>query len=107
MKIAGKSKDDRNLEHAISYFTVIDTYNPVSLAHRSLYQGMDGMFALLPYKEQLAKYHQKEGRNVWEYSLDLNDYERTLINLHLWELKGFHQPTLTAMESEVRAVSPR
>jgi len=87
LKISGKNNLNDTLEHAITYFTVLDTINPTSLIYRSLFEGMEGKFALLPYKTQLSKYRNEENRNVWEYNLNLSKNEQRLIYLHLWELK--------------------
>jgi hypothetical protein len=74
-------------EHAVSFFTVIDTYNIPALIFKSTIKGMRGFFSLTPYREQLYRYLKVENRNVWEFDLNLNDYEKKLIYYHFWELR--------------------
>ena len=80
-------KDGHKLENAVSFFTVIDTINIPMLILKSTVLGMDGFFILNPYKQQVFQYLNKENRSVFEYKLDLNDFEKKLILYHFWELK--------------------
>ena len=86
-KIAGIDYRKKYVEHAISYYTVIDTYNPIVLALKSLFIGMPGFFSLTPYQRQLIKYLEHENRNIWEYRLKLDSYRKKLLYYHIWELK--------------------
>lgn len=85
-KLLGEDKQGIKREHAISFFTVIDSFNIPSLLVRSTITGMKGFFLLRPYKEQIARYTQ-ENKNIWEYGLNLSAYEKQLIFYHFWELK--------------------
>lgn len=78
----GKTK----VSHAASFYTIIKTSNPISLAYENLHSGMPGLFSLRPYQEVVSEY-MNEDRNIWEYTLNLNTYRKELIYYHVWELK--------------------
>lgn len=86
-KLTGYDDSHTKLEHAVSFFTVIDTINPLLLMVKSTITGMKGFFILRPYKEQIERYLKEENRNIWEYSLNLSEEEQQLIYYHFWELK--------------------
>lgn len=86
-KYSGKNYQNQNVEHAISFYTILNSFNLLTLAYQNTVSGMDGFFALQPYKEVVAQYLYKENRNVWEYQLELSEYRRKLVNYHIWELK--------------------
>lgn len=86
-KISGKDEHDIQREHAVSFFTVIDTVNIPKLLIKSTITGMKGYFLLRPYQEQISRYLKDENRNIWEYDLTLSKFEKELIYFHFWELK--------------------
>ena len=86
-KLSGKDKNHVLREHAVSFFTVIDTMNIPSLLVKSTITGMKGFFLLRPYSEQINRYLKEENRNIWEYSLNLSEDKQRLIYYHFWELK--------------------
>ncbi len=86
-KISGKEPDGTNREHAVSFFTVIDTVNIPWLIIKSTMLGMQGFFSLSPYVEQLHSNLIIEERNIWAYDLDLSPDEKKLLYYHFWELK--------------------
>jgi len=88
LKFSGLNVDGKKVNHAITFYTIIDNPNPLVLIYQNIFSGMKGMFALQPYKTIVKQYTQKENRNVWEYQLKLSNYERKLIYYHIWELKG-------------------
>jgi len=90
-KFEGKRKDGFIATHAISFYTMINTINPVKLIYENTIPGMNGYFVLRPYKEVLYNYLVNENRNVWEFKLKLNKFERKMIALHSWELKDIKQ----------------
>ncbi len=88
LKFSGKNYKNKEVHHAITFYTVIDGINPFKLIYQNTISGMKGLFALQPYKKIKENYTQKENRNLWEYQLSLSEYERKLIYYHIWELKG-------------------
>jgi len=87
LKYSGVNYQNREVEHAITFYTVLDSLNLLSLAYQNIFSGMKGLFALQPYKKIVKQYTEKENRNVWEYQLRLSNYRRKLIYNHIWELK--------------------
>ncbi|MBA6289044.1 DUF4105 domain-containing protein [Colwellia sp. MB3u-4] len=84
----GKNLNQTSVSHSISFFTELDSFNPAALIYDGLVSGMDGFFIVRPFEKDLNHYSKVEGRNVWSYTLDINDFDRTLIKLHIWELKN-------------------
>lgn len=87
LKLSGKRRDGREVEHAISFFTDAGTINLPKLFFESMVLGKTGYFTLSPYHEKLQQYSREEQRTIWEYELRLNVQERRLIQAHLLELK--------------------
>jgi len=87
LKFTGRAPDGREVSHAISFYTEIDTINYPKVFFNSLVVGLPGVFALAPYEEKLSDYVDVEQRTVWEYSLRIDDFHKTLIQYHLLELK--------------------
>lgn len=86
-KLEGINHKGNSVENAISFFTIIDTLNLPYLAWQSTISGMKGYFVLKPYQKQIAQYTEDKNRNIWEYSLELNDQQLKLLSYHFWELK--------------------
>jgi hypothetical protein len=86
-KIKSKVEDEKVKQNAVSFFTVIDTFNIPVLITKSTITGMKGYFILNPYQTQANKYLYEENRSIWEYKLNLTDLQKKLIYYHFWELK--------------------
>ncbi|WP_261594127.1 DUF4105 domain-containing protein [Pseudoalteromonas holothuriae] len=82
-----KLNSGQGREHAVSYFTDVDTINIPKLLFDSIVTGKQGHFVVSPYLESKRFYGQVEARNIYEYHLNLSDFEVKLLTLHLWELK--------------------
>lgn len=87
LKLSGYNVKGRFVEHAISYYTAIDTLNIPYLLIKVLFTGMNGYFSLIPYEKVLQRYLYVEERNIWEYKLKLDNYHKKIIYYHIWELK--------------------
>lgn len=87
LKYSGTNYKNEKVEHAVSFYTVIESFNLLKLAYQNIYSGMKGLFALQPYKNAVSQYIDNENRNVWEYELKLSDYRKKLLYYHIWELK--------------------
>jgi hypothetical protein len=87
LKLSGQNAQGQALTHAVSFYTDADTFNLPKLLFDSLVTGKQGYFALTPYQEQQSRYTDEEERNVWEYDLKLDSWQRELVRLHLLELK--------------------
>jgi hypothetical protein len=87
LKLSGHDHKSNYVEHAVSFYTIIDSANIPLLIIKSTITGMNGFFSLLPYREQIKRYLEVEDRNVWEYELDLSEKNKKLIYYHIWELR--------------------
>lgn len=78
------------LSYAINYAADAnpnDT-NAAVFAVKGLFGGYFGRYSLLPYYEKLKEYRDTESRDIWEYDLNLNEYEVQRMFRHIWELNG-------------------
>ncbi|AEX99978.1 hypothetical protein GU3_01110 [Oceanimonas sp. GK1] len=104
-----KDKEDHRA-HAVSYFTEVEGFNLPVILFEALVTGKDGYFIVSPYEEAKRYYKDIEGRNVYEYSLVMSDFNRELIRLHLWELKGkkidyyFHTNNCATLTLDILAI---
>lgn len=87
LKATGANDNQNVVAHSVSFFTEYDTYNPFELIYDGLINGMSGFFMVRPYQNDLIRYSEKEKRNVFEYDLELTQFAKKLIQLHIWELK--------------------
>ena len=86
-KFEGKNYKNKIVTHAVSFYTFINSMNPFKLLYENIFPGMDGFFVLNPYKNVLYNYLENENRNIWEYKLNLTNYQKKFIYYHIWELK--------------------
>lgn len=91
LKIDGRI-GDRSASHAISYYTELNSINLLKIIYDSLIVGKEGFFVLSPYAEKRNYYLYDEGRNIWEYRLELTDSAIARLLLHMWELKQTQLP---------------
>ncbi len=87
LKLSGTTTSGSEASHAVSYFTQIGGINLPRILFESLVTGKPGYYTLSPYREKEDFYRLREQRNVWMYPLQLDEAQRKLLRLHLWELK--------------------
>ncbi|MCG7537633.1 DUF4105 domain-containing protein [Pseudoalteromonas sp. OOF1S-7] len=87
-KAEGKNHKGTDVAHSLAYFTEITTFNPFKLLVESTYTGMPGFFSVRPFSKDLEKYRDIEQRSLWQYKLKAAPEKLSLLQLHLWELKG-------------------
>lgn len=79
------------LSHAINFGANIPpNENGLLYAIRGLGGGYPGNFAANPYFEKIKEYNRAENRDLWEYSLNLNEQEIDRMLAHVWELRGIN-----------------
>ncbi|WP_290524022.1 DUF4105 domain-containing protein [Alcanivorax sp.] len=64
--------------------------NSLFYIYRGLAGGYPGRFALVPYVQKIQEYSHMENRDMWEYTLDLDQQEMDWLIEHLWELKDIN-----------------
>lgn len=62
--------------------------NPILYIFHGLTGGYEAGFSDKYYYAQDLVYSRTEFRDMWEYRLDLTEYERLLLGLHVWEIIG-------------------
>lgn len=88
LKIEGRDFQGQQKDHAISFFTRFDDVSFPELVLKSFITGKQGHYSLSPYHETVQHYLFKEGRNLWEYELDLTPEQIQRLHRHLYELKN-------------------
>lgn len=76
------------LSWAVNYGAVSSgADNSLFYIYRGLAGGYPGRFSIVPYVKKIQEYSHMENRDMWEYTLDLNQEEINWLIDHLWELK--------------------
>tara|TARA_R110002072_G_scaffold140765_1_gene285153 strand:+ start:22554 stop:24410 length:1857 start_codon:yes stop_codon:yes gene_type:complete len=87
LKTQGKNIHQHEVSHSLSFFTEVEGFNVPKLIFESVFLGKKGYFSLNPYHEKERIYLSEEQRNVWSYLLTFSDWQKELLQAHLWELK--------------------
>ncbi len=61
--------------------------NSLFYAFKGLSGGYPGLFITTPYFKKIREYNRDENRDIWEYDLNLDEFETEKLVTHLWELK--------------------
>ncbi len=79
------------LAYAVNFGADVDPDdNSILYAYRGLAGGYPGSFVIEPYFRKIQDYNRIEHRDIWEYSLNLNQIETLRMIDHLWEIKDIH-----------------
>lgn len=79
------------LSWAINYGAVVDDDdNSLLYAWRGISGGYPGRFSIEPYANKLREYSHMENRDIWEYTLKLDQTQINWLVEHLWELQGIN-----------------
>lgn len=92
LRMDGKNKAKSFVQHGITFFTELDSVNIPKILYDSLFVGKEGYFQVAPYAPFQQHYRNVEQRNIWEYKLDLNNFEKLLIRDMVWELGQSNLP---------------
>ena len=60
----------------------------LDFVRKGLFGGFPGAADELPFYRRLRTYTEDEGRDIWEYALNLQPAELRMLLLHLWEVRG-------------------
>ncbi len=88
LKMSGENSDGLSVDHGVSYFTQLNSFNVPMIIWDSLVTGKKGYFQVSPFQEKLDFYLNEEQRNVWEYKINVTDEQAVRFQDHLWELKS-------------------
>ncbi|MCY0965245.1 DUF4105 domain-containing protein [Parathalassolituus penaei] len=89
LALSGTNGDGNPAAYAVTFFTEIDTYNPVSLFYQTIIAGKDGFFIVQSLSAHYRYYLLEYQRPVWRYDIRMDADQRQLLQAHVWELKQF------------------
>ena len=74
------------LDYSVSYTAIVN--EPVGLvyAFKGIFGGFIGQYSLDPYYDKIKDYNEIEGRDLWEYELNISVNGVKRVMSHLWEL---------------------
>jgi hypothetical protein len=90
LAVSGTLPDGREVDHAVTFLTEIDTYNPLTLFYDTILAGKEGYFLVQPMSAYYRFYLIQEQRPVWRYRIRMDEQSRMLLQAHIWELKQAH-----------------
>ncbi len=76
--------------NAINYAAKTQESNGLVFAYQGLFGGYEGRYSVLPYYKKIKEYNNLERRDIWEYTLNLDEEELVRLLTHLYELKDIY-----------------
>ena len=83
----GKDRQGMDRAHAFSFFADISQSSMATLLYDSFIGGIDGAFAVRPYRNELRRYIEDEEREVWQLALNFDETQRAALKRIFWELR--------------------
>ncbi len=74
------------LDYSISYAAVTDVDGGIKFALKGLLGGFIGEFTMQPYYMKVREYNEGEGRDLWEYELNIDEASARRMMSHFWEI---------------------
>ncbi|WP_457600613.1 Lnb N-terminal periplasmic domain-containing protein [Hydrogenivirga sp.] len=71
-----------------NYAAKVDDSNAFLYAFKGLFGYYKGVYSVAPFYAKVREYSGIEGRDLWEYELDISEENLRLLKLHLWELRN-------------------
>lgn len=78
------------LDHVIQYQALPDDTIGILYAIKGIFGGYKGLYPLDPYYIPIQNNIEFEDRSIWEYELNLDDFQMELLLTHSWELAHFY-----------------
>ncbi|MBY0553086.1 DUF4105 domain-containing protein [bacterium] len=85
-----KNKD--LIDYGVNYAADADQSEGLFYAIKGLFGMYGGRFTMLPYHQKIREYINLEGRDIWEYPLDLSEVEVDELINHLLEMDNSVSP---------------
>ncbi|MCB0370155.1 MAG: DUF4105 domain-containing protein, partial [Bdellovibrionales bacterium] len=76
------------LDYGVNFAAYTENDSGALYALKGLFGFYKGSYSMLPYHQKIREYTNLEGRDLWEYKLDLSPDEVDFIIDHLLELDG-------------------
>ncbi len=82
-------EDFAPLNYNVTYGAVVnpEAENPIKYALWGIFGGYTGVMQNTPYYIKIQEYNDIEGRDIWEYELNLTPEEIERLMKHFWELR--------------------
>lgn len=80
------------LDYGVNYAAITGQDGGALYALKGLFGSYPGAYSMEPYHQKLREYTNLEGRNIWEYKLDLSPEDVDFVINHLLELEGSYAP---------------
>lgn len=74
------------LDYGVNFAAATVETNGILFSLKGLLGFYEGRFSITPYVQKVNEYAFLEGRDLWEYDLDLTSHELEKVLNHLWEL---------------------
>lgn len=87
-----ENKNKELLDYGISYAADGNPNEAVFYALKGLFGLYDGYFSMLPYHQKIREYTNMEGRDIWEFPLNLTPTEVDTLIDHLLEMEAGRAP---------------
>ncbi len=78
------------LSYAVNYAAQTREDNGFIYAYQGLFGGYKGRYSIEPYYKKLKEYSDLEQRDIWEYTLNLNQEQIDRMVLHIFEIRHFY-----------------
>jgi hypothetical protein len=87
--LSKRNKGTSLLDWSINYAAMVpEDENPFAFAYFGLTGGYIGQFTLVPFYAKVEEYGLSEGRDLWEYDLNLSHEEMLRLVDAVWELEA-------------------
>jgi hypothetical protein len=87
------------LDYGINYAANTGSDGGALYALKGVFGFYPGTYSMLPYHQKIQEYSNLEGRDLWEYKLNLTPQQVELMIDHLLELEGSYAPYFFADEN--------
>ncbi len=78
------------LDHVIQYQALPEDQIGILYAIKGVFGGYKGLYPLDPYYIPIQNNIEYEDRSIWEYELNLTDFQMEILLTHSWELAHFY-----------------
>ena len=75
------------LDYGVDFSAQVTTKNPIVYGVLGILGGFKGKFSLMPYYVKVREYNDMESRDLWDYEINLTDYEKDFFIAHLIEME--------------------
>jgi len=86
LRLDGTNENGIPVKHGITFFTELNSLNVPHIMYETLITGKDGVFKVAPFDEFEQFYLYEEQRNIWRYTLNFDENQRSFLRDYIWEL---------------------